>query len=496
MRALVLLAALATACATPTPTATPATAKVKPPAVAWTPTGPPPALAPFERRFPPVSSWRLKNGITVAVVEHHQRPVVRLRLVFPSGSSSDDPSRAGATWFALSLLGMGREAQLPSGEVDYTEKTLRRTLLERGAAFRAGVDLDGAFVGIDGPARDTRALLELLSDAVRRPRQGEQSFGVLLEEAADAIDERQISDPEILSRAVLQLAFGDEEAGAPHGTAESLSRIGWDEVVRRQAALVHPRGATLLITGDVDPTALRATLSSTFGTWAGGDDEPTPSRPVRARPGVRKNVTFLPRPGARTTLVCAARPLGDVTGSDGVLRVVADVLGRRLTTRLREEATLTYDASTGLEYRARNRGLVICSRLPSASTEQGLQLLLSALDKAPPPTPEEVEVARRQLTSSFERAQTSFEGVTGLWLGSLLTGRTFDPARTLGELRDVTVEQAAAAWAVVTASPAQYQLVTLGQRAPIEQAAAALKLGKLRTPTLKQVEMDSRIGAD
>ncbi|MBL8923318.1 MAG: insulinase family protein [Myxococcaceae bacterium] len=494
MRALVFVAALAFACATPS-TWAPVVVKVKPP-TAWTPTEPPPPLAPIERRVPQVSTWKLKNGITVVVVEHHQRPVVRLRLVFPSGSSSDDPARAGATWFALSLLGMGRELMLPTGEVDHTEKTLRRTLLERGAAFRAGVDLDGAFVGIDGPARDSRALLELLADAVRNPRQGEQSFGVLLEEAADSLDERQISDPEVLSRAVLQLAFGDEEAGAPRGTAESISRLGWEEVVRRQAALVHPRGATLLVTGDVDPVGLRATLQSTFGAWSGGDGEPTAARPVRARPATRKSVTFLPRPGARTTLVCAARPLGDVPASDGVLRVVADVLGRRLTARLREEATLTYDVSTGLEFRVQNRGLVVCSRLPAAATEQGLQLLLAAVDHPSTPTPDEVELSRRQLTSFFERAQTSFDGVSGLWLGSLLTGRTFDSARTLAELRDVSVEQTAAAWKLVTASSAQYQLVTLGQRAPVEQAATALKLGRLRTPTLKQVETESRFGAD
>lgn len=489
-RALLLL--LGIACAT-SPAGPGPSSTARAPLRAWTPTEPPPALPAFERRTPQVSSWKLKNGVTVVVVEHHQRPVVRLRVVFPSGASSDDPARAGATWFALTLLGMSRDVLLPSGEVDYSEKTLRRTLLERGAAFRSGVDLDGSFIGIDGPSRDTRPLLELLADAVRNPRQGEGSFGALLEEAADSIDERQLTDPEVMGRAVLQLAFGDEEAGAPHGTAESLSRIGLDEVVKRQAALVHPRGATVLIVGDVDPSALRATLSSSFGGWRGGEEEPTPSRPVRAKPTARKRVTFLPRPGARTTVVCAARPLGDVSATDGALRVVAHVLGRRLSTRLREEATLTYDVSTGLEYRARNRGLVICSRFPTAATELGLQLLLGTMENAPAPSAAELETARRQLIASFERAQTSFDGVAGLWLGELLTGRTYDPERTTGELRRFSSEEATAAWKTVTSSSAQYQLVALGQRAPIEQAATTLKLGTLRTPALKQVDFDSRV---
>lgn len=487
-----LLLVLLSSCATTTTSPAPVTRPTPPPRESWTPTNPPASLPRVERRAAQATRWKLKNGLSVIVVEQHDRPVVSLRVVFPSGSSSDDAARAGATWFSLALLGMSHDVTSPSGEVDFTEKALRKELVERGATFRSGVDLDGSFVGIDGPARDTRPLLERLADAVKRPRQSETSFGALLLSAADDIDDRQLTDPEVMSRAVLQLAFGDEEAGAPRGTAESLSRIGLEEIIKRQASLVHPRGATLLIVGDVDPTSLRPTINSAFEKWTSGEDATGPTRPIRATPVMRKAVTLLPRPAARTTILCAARPLGDVRASDGVISLAADVMSRRLTTKLREEATLTYDVSTGLEFRAHNRGLVICTRFPTRATQQGLELLLGTIDHAPPPTPAELELSRVQHLALLDRT-TSFGSVSAMWLSALLTGRTFDAAALEKDLRAATDADVAAAWKSVT-SAAQYQLVTLGDRGSLEHAINALKLGTVRTPTLKRIDSDFRVG--
>ncbi len=434
-----------------------------------------------------MTSWTLKNGLTVHVVEHHQRPLVRLRLVFPSGSSSDDSSRAGATGFAVALLGLGRDVHTPSGELDFVEKPLRRALVERGAYFRSGVDLDGAFVGIDGLSREARPLLETLADAVKRPRQSEAAFAGLLEAASDMVDERQLTDPEVLQRAVLQRAFGDEEAGVPFGTAESLARLSLEPVLRRQEALLHPAGATLLVLGDVRAAEVRALITTAFSSWSGVEDAPVKASPVSARPAPRAGVTFLPRPGARATLVCAARPLGDLKASDAAVEVLAEVLGRRLTARLREREALTYQVATSLEYRLENRALVVCTRFQSQATLVGLRQLFSVLDKAPPLGVEELEVARRQVVARTERQLASLDGLTALWLGHRVRGRAFQPKEALAGLGRVTLPEVAASWAAVT-SQATFQLVLLGDLAHVAPAAKALKLGALKTPTLEKVE--------
>jgi zinc protease len=461
----------------------------------WSPTPPPPPAARVERRLPDVTSWSLKNGLTVVVVEHHDRPIVRTRLVFPSGSSSDPAPQAGATGFALSMLGMSRDVTSSSGEIDYSEKPLRRELLEKGAVFRSDVDLDGSWIGIDGMAKDVRSLLETLADAVKRPRQGESSFSGLLQGASDMVDERQLTDPEVIERAVVQRAFGDEEAGSPWGTAESLSRIGLDEVIKRQEELVHPSGATLMVLGDVRAVDVKAFITTTFSAWQGGEEPPVRARPIRARPVPRRSVTFLPRPGARSTLVCAARPLGDLQASDAALRVLTELLGRRLTQRLREEDTLTYDVSTALEYRKQNRALVACTRFASLSTLAGLRTTLAVIDKAPPPTADELELARRQVLSRVERSLTSFDGVTAMWVGHRVTGRPFKPQELLEGLRQVTADEVAAPWRAI-ASSGPYQLVVLGDRGHVEPAVKALTLGTLKTPTLGKVESESRTGVD
>ncbi len=175
--------------------------------------------------------------------------------------------------------------------------------------------------------------------------------------------------------------------------------------------------------------------------------------------------------------------------------MLAEVLGRRLTAKLREQATLTYDVSTELEFRLQNRALVTCTRFPANSSVTGLELLLGTIERAGPPTEEEVAVARRQLVARFERLLGSLDGVTTLWVSHRVTGRTFEPKDTLDSLRQVSAGGLSDAWSSVTAA-SQYQLVILGDRGQVEVATKALKLGKLRTPVLGRVETESRMGID
>lgn len=256
MRAAWLLLSLA-ACATTQPATAPAPLLAEPAPVAapvvarWSATPPPPSGAPVPRHFPEVTTFKLRSGLTVVAVPH-PRPLVRLRLVFPSGSSSDSAERAGATWFSLALLGSMHDVTKSDGTPDFDEEPLRKQVFEMGASFRYDVTPDASWVGIEGYAKDTRRYLEILSEAVRHPRHGEGPFLGLLDGARDAVDEEQLSDTSVLERHVMRLAFGDEGAGTAQGTGESLSRLGLEEIIDRQKQLVQPKGATLLVVGNVE----------------------------------------------------------------------------------------------------------------------------------------------------------------------------------------------------------------------------------------------------
>lgn len=494
MRRAWLLLSLA-ACATTPPSPPPQVQQSETPPVAapvisrWSPTPPPASGAPVPRHFPEVTTFKLRSGLTVVAVAH-PRPLVRMRLIFPSGSSSDSSARAGSTWFSLALLGSMHDVTKSDGTPDFDEQPLRKQVFELGASFRYDVTPDASWVGIEGYAKDTRRYLEILSEAVRHPRHGEGPFLGLLDGARDAVDEEQLSDTSVLERHVMRLAFGDESAGTAQGTGESLSRLGLEEIIDRQKQLVQPRGATLLIVGNVEALNLRAAVEGTLGGWS-QSGEGARSAPAKASPSVRRTVTFLPRQGARTTTVCAARPLGDVKVEHAVLQVAAEALSLRLSAQLRERSGLTYDVNASTVSRYGTRALVVCSRFASSSTQAGLEQLLQAIDTSGTQgfTEDELESASRLVASSWERAATSLDGLTSSWTTAIGARQSFEPEKGAAAAREVKPEAVRALTPKILQSR-QFQLVLSGDRGHVEPVVSALKLGAIRTPVLTRTEPD------
>ncbi len=455
----------------------------------WQPQPPPPPLPPVPRVLPTVSTFRLGNGLSVRVVEQHERRAVRLRLIFPSGASNEPEAEAGSTAFALALLLETHGGTLTDGSPRLNETSVRRAVAELGGRARYDVSEDASWVGVDGFAVDVKAYLAQLLDAVRGRRHDEDAFVGLLDGARDAVDDLQLSDSEVLVRYVTRGAFGDPSAGAIAGTGESLSRIGIEEVMARQAALVQPAGATLLVVGDVTASSLRPAIESTLGRWAGAASVKRPTRD-RPRPATRNMVTLLPRSNARATSLCAARPLSDVGGHSARLRLLAALLEARLTRVLRETRGLTYDVSASMVSRADTRGLLVCTTFRNQEAVTGLTELFATMsDVGKSVTDDDVELARRAASSSWQNAQQDVASTTDLWTFFLGLGRPLDVPGELSALAAVsTADLRALARQVL--KPAQFQLVMSGDKRHVEPTVRALKLGTVHVPVLSRVNLD------
>ncbi len=62
----------------------------------WPSEKPPQPLAARDVKFPPYEIRTLPNGMQVVVVEHHEQPIVTLRLLVRAGAASD-PAKSGAS---------------------------------------------------------------------------------------------------------------------------------------------------------------------------------------------------------------------------------------------------------------------------------------------------------------------------------------------------------------------------------------------------------------
>lgn len=485
--ALAVLASGAQAAATPDRGA----AALPPPPPAWSPSTPPPPLATPPPRAGTVAPLDelLANGLRVVVVEEHRRPVVTIRLVLPAGAVTDPPRVAGATWLAVHLVSDFHERS-ERGETLAGEKSLRRQFGELGAAMWVDVEPDCAILGVSGYARDAAIYLGLLADAVVTPRHGAESFAARRNALLDAIEDVESSDPEALERVVVEAAFGPGHpyARSTIGTLESHGPLGLEDVVAQQELVLAPGGATLVVVGDVAPQAVLAAARKVFAPWR----RPAPRLPRVAQPAIPggpAEVKFLRRQPARTLVVCAARPLPDVQGSDAALSVLAAILGggtrSRLALALREESALTYDARAEIVRRKAARALVACSALEARRAEEGIRLFRATLEslRERPPTSAELARAKGVRAGELEAAQDDARRAADAWVTAIALGERYPrPGQERAELERVTAADVQRlARGVLRAGTLRW--IVSGDPGVAARAAAANGMGRLVTLT-------------
>lgn len=476
---LAALAALACQAAPPRPDAGAPSAPAP-----WRPTRPPPPLAAAPAPWPAAREGLLPSGLRVVVVEHHRRPVVAVHLVLPRGALSDPPDGAGLGRLSVALAGDLHERS-PEGEELHWEKTFRRQVVELGAIPALQLGSEVTRLAISGYAGDAGAYLRLLAGAVQAPRHGAEAFRVRRNQQLDALEDLETGDPEVLDQLLAEAAFG---AGHPYarsvaGTLATVGALGLEDVVAHQARLFAPRGATLLVVGDVAADKVLADARAAFGRWR-GDPLPPPSLEAGAA-ARRVEPGHLRREPASTLLACATRLVPD-GADDATLDVLAAVIGQgsgsRLMAALREERGLTYGASAQVVRRQRARAFLACSALRADEAVEGLRAFRQVLEAArlAPPGDPELERARALRLAEVEAAGDDVEQLSAAWVEALALGR---PAPRLAEER-AALERVSAAdvqrLGRTVFDPAAVRWILSGDTRVAARAAEAAGLGRPR----------------
>lgn len=457
------------------------------PPQAWSRTPPPAPLPARPPRWPAHVEATLPNGLRIVVVEHHRRPVVAVHLVLPRGALSDPPAGGGLGLLSVRLAGDVHE-ESQEGETLHGEKSFRRQVVERGGAPVLELLSERTHLAISGYAGEAGPYLRLLAEAVRTPRHGAETFRARRNHLLDALEDLETADPEVLEQILGEAAFG---AGHPYarsasGTLATVASLGLEDVVAHQARLFAPRGATLLVVGDVEATKVLADARAAFGPW-GGEPLPAPDLAAPAAlPARRPEHGHLKREPASTLLACATRPVPDGLASDATMELLGALLGEglgsRLMVALREERGLTYGAGAHLLRRQRARAFLACSALEAGQAAEGLQAFRRVLEEAgrSPPAPAELARARALRLAALESAGDDAAGVAGAWLRALALGQA---APRLAEER-AALERASAAEVQRAAqalfAPGAVRWILSGDAKVAARAAEANGLGRLK----------------
>jgi zinc protease len=340
---------------------------------------------------------RLDNGLTVVLAESRQAPLVAPALFYRGGAADESRGEEGIAHFLEHMMFKGSE-RYPAGEIDRRTQAL-------GGSSNAFTSHDSTAYHFSFSGDRWHEALAIEADRMVSltldPAEVETERQVIVEEIGMYEDDPWDS---------LELALGRDFYGAhPYGrpilgTRESLAGIGADELRAFHRRYYTPANAVLVLAGDVDVSAAQR-VRALFGAIPPGE-APAPPAPSPL-PGAGQS-RHRQRKGDVGRLLVAHPAPGADHADHAPLRLLAAVLGggraSRLYRALVDEGQLCVSASCEVTERVLDGMTVVAAELvpgvEPAAVEERVLFEIERLRRRPP-SPEEVERARRTLIADW-----------------------------------------------------------------------------------------------
>ncbi len=352
--------------------------------------------------LPELARIELGSGLRLLVAEDHQLPEVSMRLVLEAGATCEPSGLEGAAEITGRLLTEGADGR------DAREVA---TWLDRlGAGFSVSAGYDVTILSLHLLRDVLDGALDFLAAVVRRPSFEEAEVERVLGERLDEID-RDLDRPEVLAdHALIGALYARHRYGIPAaGTRDTVEALGRPAVADFHARHFGPRGATLVVCGDVEAGALLEAVETRFGDWSGGEGR-VPVVPLDTAATVPGAVVLVDRPAsaqAEIRLGAVGASYSDAAFFELLVgnAILGGLFNSRVNMNLREERGWTYGARTAFHFRRAAGPFVGQTAVETGVAAEALSEFVreTAGLLAEPPLPEEMELARNSLVLSLPR---------------------------------------------------------------------------------------------
>ena len=363
---------------------------------------------------------KLDNGLTVLVKETPGTKVATVQIWVEAGSIYEEKREAGITHLIEHMIFKGTPTRAP-GEVAGAIEAV-------GGQINAYTSYEYTVYHATLSSRNWSEALEVLTDAVLHsnfdPEELAREKKVVLEEIRMRKDRANI----VLFQELMAHAYTAHPYRLPvSGTAESVSAISREDILRYMQKHYHPDNFTVVVVGDVRVQQVVDKVNSLMAELPRSDAQP-PTIP--REPAQKTTRLFALSEDVNQTQLALAFPGSAFKGQDAaILDVMTSILASgetsRLYTKLRNDKGLVYRID-GSAFTPRDPGLLeFTATLEADKITPVLEETLTEIFrmKHSKVSDEELERAKRNLESDFifnlERAEGqarvlgSFEFLTG-----------------------------------------------------------------------------------
>lgn len=352
----------------------------------------------LELRLPPVETFVLPNGLTVATARRPESSLVTLQLVFRAGVVDSPAERPGLADVTARMIGKGTK-MLSS---DYIENMIE----SMGADFSAAVFMDYTVLTmtvLDEFLDRAVYILRLIAlEAVFNDRE----LAAVRRSTYWEMQDRK-KNPEVLGwTQLLGVLFENHPYRAASYSEEAIKLITARDVETFYNRFYRPGNAAVIVSGRIDGEAMAQKIANHFGAWAGRSPDWTPPPPPRQN--ARDRICYVENPDLEAATVFAGNVIMGSSDPDFYpVLVLKQVLGgttmNRLFQDLRESKNYASYAFSEMEVFASCGVYWARARVHPESLGPAIREILGEIDALAtgPAVPSEIEEAKSYLVGSL-----------------------------------------------------------------------------------------------
>ena len=328
--------------------------------------------------LPDYERVELANGTVLLLSEKHDVPLIGMRAVVRAGAAADPAEHSGLAELLATVM--------QKGAGDRDAAAMAEAAAAVGGQLSVSANVESITVSAEFLSRDVELMIELVSDTLLRPTLSEDELAKERSRTIDLIRAAKDSDPSNLMASYSNaFLFADHPYGNPtFGSESSLAEIERDDLLQYYEDHFGGDRLIVAVAGDFDLGAMKARLTSIFGSWQAAGSEP-PAVAAAARVQGRR-VLLVDKPGATQTYFWIGNIGVAVDYPERAELDIANTLfGGRFTsmlmTELRVNAGLTYSARSAVERRSQPGSVTIRSFTETGRTVEAIDMALGLLER-------------------------------------------------------------------------------------------------------------------
>lgn len=431
---------------------------------------PQPAIeAPGPWTFPSPERTQLDNGLEIVAYHLPGQHVISANLVLDLPLDAEPRTLEGVATMTARCLDEGTHTH--AGE-EFAE------LLEtEGAGFGIDVSLSGLQTVLDVPASRLDRALPLFAEAIIEPALEDSDVARHVQLRLAEIEQAQANSAQQASIAFRGAIFDPESRTArmQGGEPDTVAGITGADVRQFHREFVGPRGATLILAGDL-PRGAVDLAARAFGGWSVPGQRQVDHRV--ATPAGRQ-VTVIDRPGAvQADVRFGGFGIDRTDARWAPIKVASFAMGgaflSRLNAVLREEKGYTYGVALAFSPMRVGGSFAVQGSFRTDVVADALRESLALLDVTERPfTAEEVDNAVRFVAGVSPLRYATADGIADQAASQVMNRLPDDYIdQTLADQRAVTPEAATAAYTSLV-HPDELSLIVVGDAATIAEPLRA-----------------------